>query len=76
MSAFLTWPQPRWGQMLCFWGAGVLIAGCLFETMLIPLSARIGFEVLFEGTTGFRVAVVLIMTGLALKALAIWRDKP
>ena len=53
--------HPRWGQMLCFWGGGLALG--------FPATATeqdYGHERMLA-------AAVLMLTGLALKVIAVWK---
>lgn len=54
------WLYARWGQMVCFWLGGI----ALFLPGDAPVMDRVP------------VAAILLATGLALKALSVWKARP
>lgn len=64
MGRLLAWLRPRWGQMLCFWGAALMLIAPTPDAddarTYLPRAVAGG---------------VLLFGGIGLKALAIWREK-
>lgn len=68
LKAVALWVYRRIGQMICFWFGGVAIYGALVTDRAYSPPEQIR-ELLFGGA-------LLIGTGLVLKALVIWKEKP
>lgn len=75
MMRVIKWLHPRWGQMLCFWTAAILLASSFSDKVMTTLSTWSNYEYLMDTALAFRIAVVLIVTGLALKVIAVIRPR-
>ena len=75
MMRAINWLHPRWGQMLCFWTAAILLAASFSDKVMITLSVWSNYEYVMDTALAFRIAVVLILTGLALKVIAVFRPR-
>lgn len=73
MKAVVAWLHPRWGQMLCFWTAGIMLATLVSQRALEAVWFVTNVDFMSHPPTVFRVAVALLICGLALKAIRTFK---